>query len=116
VREVRPQVMVGYNDFGGYGHPDHIRAALITKAAFERAADDPQPPLKLYEVARDWTGWRRSASVPKSAAPSVVATAARRDRRAAPRARAADGRDGRRQGPITTRVDVPTTSPPSTPR
>jgi N-acetyl-1-D-myo-inositol-2-amino-2-deoxy-alpha-D-glucopyranoside deacetylase len=50
VREVRPQVMVSYNDFGGYGHPDHIRAALITKAAFERAADDEQPPLKLYET------------------------------------------------------------------
>jgi N-acetyl-1-D-myo-inositol-2-amino-2-deoxy-alpha-D-glucopyranoside deacetylase len=55
VGEVRPQVMVSYNDFGGYGHPDHIRAALITKAAFERASDEPHPPLKLYEVARDWT-------------------------------------------------------------
>lgn len=50
VREVRPQVMVSYNDFGGYGHPDHIRAALITKAAFERAAGEDQPPLKLYET------------------------------------------------------------------
>jgi LmbE family N-acetylglucosaminyl deacetylase len=46
VREVRPQVMVGYNDFGGYGHPDHIRAALTCKAAFERAGaegGDPAP-------------------------------------------------------------------------
>jgi N-acetyl-1-D-myo-inositol-2-amino-2-deoxy-alpha-D-glucopyranoside deacetylase len=50
VRDVRPQVMVSYNDFGGYGHPDHIRAALITKAAFERAANEEQPPLKLYET------------------------------------------------------------------
>jgi mycothiol conjugate amidase Mca len=58
VRDVGPQVMVGYNDFGGYGHPDHIRAALITKAAFEATADDPARvrPLKLYEVARNWTG------------------------------------------------------------
>lgn len=55
VRKTRPQVIVGYNDFGGYGHPDHIRSALIAKAAFELAADDPDPPLKLYEVARDWT-------------------------------------------------------------
>lgn len=56
VREVRPQVIVGYNDFGSYGHPDHIRAALIAKAAFERAADLPEPPLKLYEVGggRRW--------------------------------------------------------------
>jgi N-acetyl-1-D-myo-inositol-2-amino-2-deoxy-alpha-D-glucopyranoside deacetylase len=55
VREVRPQVIVGYNDFGGYGHPDHIRSGLIAKAAFERAADGPEAPAKLYEVARDWT-------------------------------------------------------------
>jgi N-acetyl-1-D-myo-inositol-2-amino-2-deoxy-alpha-D-glucopyranoside deacetylase len=55
VREVQPQVIVGYNDFGGYGHPDHIRSALIAKAAFERSAGDPAPPAKLYEVARDWT-------------------------------------------------------------
>jgi len=56
VNDVRPQVIVGYNDFGGYGHPDHIRAALIAKAAFERAADLDGPPLKLYEVAggRRW--------------------------------------------------------------
>ena len=27
VRDVQPDVIVGYNDFGGYGHPDHIRAA-----------------------------------------------------------------------------------------
>jgi N-acetyl-1-D-myo-inositol-2-amino-2-deoxy-alpha-D-glucopyranoside deacetylase len=56
VHEVRPQVIVGYNDFGSYGHPDHIRAALVAKAAFERAAGLPDLPLKLYEVAggRRW--------------------------------------------------------------
>ena len=26
IREVRPQVLVTYNENGGYGHPDHIRA------------------------------------------------------------------------------------------
>ena len=57
VREMRPQVMVGYNDFGGYGHPDHIRSALICKAAFERsvAEDGDLAPVKLYETA----GWNR---------------------------------------------------------
>ena len=64
VREYRPQVMVGYNDFGGYGHPDHIRAALITKAAFERAAGESDPPLKLYETAG---GSRRREEVMKRA-------------------------------------------------
>jgi N-acetyl-1-D-myo-inositol-2-amino-2-deoxy-alpha-D-glucopyranoside deacetylase len=33
VAEVRPQVMVSYDAFGGYGHPDHIRAHEITRAA-----------------------------------------------------------------------------------
>src|SRR5579859_7411343 len=32
VRRYRPQVLVSYNDFGGYGHPDHIKAYLITRA------------------------------------------------------------------------------------
>ncbi|QKV78308.1 N-acetyl-1-D-myo-inositol-2-amino-2-deoxy-alpha-D-glucopyranoside deacetylase [Amycolatopsis sp. Hca4] len=31
--EVRPQVVVTYDAFGGYGHPDHIRAHDITMAA-----------------------------------------------------------------------------------
>ena len=29
IREVRPQVMVTYDDFGGYGHPDHIQAHRV---------------------------------------------------------------------------------------
>jgi N-acetyl-1-D-myo-inositol-2-amino-2-deoxy-alpha-D-glucopyranoside deacetylase len=66
VREVRPQVMVSYNDFGGYGHPDHIRAALTCKAAFERslAEDGDAAPLKLYETA---TNFRRDEEVMKRA-------------------------------------------------
>jgi N-acetyl-1-D-myo-inositol-2-amino-2-deoxy-alpha-D-glucopyranoside deacetylase len=35
--EVRPQVVVTYDSFGGYGHPDHIRAHEITMAAAPRA-------------------------------------------------------------------------------
>jgi N-acetyl-1-D-myo-inositol-2-amino-2-deoxy-alpha-D-glucopyranoside deacetylase len=31
--EVRPEVLVTYNSFGGYGHPDHIRAHEVTMAA-----------------------------------------------------------------------------------
>ncbi|MEC3982543.1 N-acetyl-1-D-myo-inositol-2-amino-2-deoxy-alpha-D-glucopyranoside deacetylase [Amycolatopsis sp. H20-H5] len=36
--ELRPQVVVTYDAFGGYGHPDHIRAHEITMAAASRAA------------------------------------------------------------------------------
>jgi N-acetyl-1-D-myo-inositol-2-amino-2-deoxy-alpha-D-glucopyranoside deacetylase len=35
--EFRPQVVVTYDAFGGYGHPDHIRAHEITMAAAPRA-------------------------------------------------------------------------------
>jgi N-acetyl-1-D-myo-inositol-2-amino-2-deoxy-alpha-D-glucopyranoside deacetylase len=67
VRLERPHVIVGYNDFGGYGHPDHIRAAQIAKGAFARSGDPawypeqldgadglrPWQPLKLYESVLD---------------------------------------------------------------
>ncbi|GAA4546263.1 N-acetyl-1-D-myo-inositol-2-amino-2-deoxy-alpha-D-glucopyranoside deacetylase [Amycolatopsis samaneae] len=36
--EVAPQVVVTYDAFGGYGHPDHVRAHEITMAAATRAA------------------------------------------------------------------------------
>jgi N-acetyl-1-D-myo-inositol-2-amino-2-deoxy-alpha-D-glucopyranoside deacetylase len=39
VREVRPQVVVTYDENGGYGHPDHIQAHRVTVAAVDAAAD-----------------------------------------------------------------------------
>jgi N-acetyl-1-D-myo-inositol-2-amino-2-deoxy-alpha-D-glucopyranoside deacetylase len=37
IREVRPQVMISYDDNGFYGHPDHIQAHRVAKRAFELA-------------------------------------------------------------------------------
>lgn len=37
IDELRPQVVVTYDDFGGYGHPDHIRAHQVTMAAAPQA-------------------------------------------------------------------------------
>jgi len=59
MREVRPQAVVTYNEFGGYGHPDHIQAHRVTVAAFAAAGDpgrfpeagDPWQPSKLYYTA-----------------------------------------------------------------
>lgn len=59
LREVRPQVTVTYNEFGFYGHPDHIMANKVTLAAVEAAADparypqtgDPWRVAKLYYTA-----------------------------------------------------------------
>lgn len=56
VREVRPQVVAGYDEDGGYGHPDHIRAHEVMVAAVDAAADrayrpdlgEPWPVSKVY--------------------------------------------------------------------
>lgn len=37
MREVRPQVLVTYDDFGGYGHPDHIQAHRVAMYAAQLA-------------------------------------------------------------------------------
>jgi len=39
LREVRPQVVVTYDDNGGYGHPDHIQAHRVTMRAVDAAAE-----------------------------------------------------------------------------
>jgi N-acetyl-1-D-myo-inositol-2-amino-2-deoxy-alpha-D-glucopyranoside deacetylase len=38
IREVKPQVAVTYDDFGGYGHPDHIQAHRVLTYALSLAA------------------------------------------------------------------------------
>jgi N-acetyl-1-D-myo-inositol-2-amino-2-deoxy-alpha-D-glucopyranoside deacetylase len=38
IREVRPQVLVTYDENGGYGHPDHIMTHRVAMAAVDRAA------------------------------------------------------------------------------
>jgi LmbE family N-acetylglucosaminyl deacetylase len=56
IREEHPQVVVTYDERGGYGHPDHIRAHQVAVAAFEAAADAHRfpssgvafAPAKLY--------------------------------------------------------------------
>lgn len=38
IREVRPQVMITYDEFGAYGHPDHIQAHRVATYAAALAA------------------------------------------------------------------------------
>ncbi|NQU37143.1 MAG: N-acetyl-1-D-myo-inositol-2-amino-2-deoxy-alpha-D-glucopyranoside deacetylase, partial [Actinobacteria bacterium] len=38
IREQRPQVLITYDDFGGYGHPDHIQAHRTAMYAAQLAA------------------------------------------------------------------------------
>ena len=56
IREVRPQVLVTYDEIGGYGHPDHIMAHRVAMAAAERAAQpggdgEPWTITKIYWAA-----------------------------------------------------------------
>lgn len=58
IREERPQVVVTYDENGGYGHPDHIMAHRVAVGAFHAAGDlarypeagPPWQPAKLYYV------------------------------------------------------------------
>ena len=40
ILEVKPQVLVTYDDMGGYGHPDHIQAHRVAMRAAELAAPE----------------------------------------------------------------------------
>jgi N-acetyl-1-D-myo-inositol-2-amino-2-deoxy-alpha-D-glucopyranoside deacetylase len=61
VREVRPQVVVTYDDNGGYGHPDHIQAHRVTVAAVERAGDPSYGEGEAWAVGKlYWAAISRS--------------------------------------------------------
>ena len=47
IRRYQPDVITTYNDFGGYGHPDHIRTHDVTVRAFPRAGDPAWYPEQL---------------------------------------------------------------------
>jgi N-acetyl-1-D-myo-inositol-2-amino-2-deoxy-alpha-D-glucopyranoside deacetylase len=51
VREVRPQVVVTYEPGGGYGHPDHVQAHLVTMRGIE-LAEKPGPGGDAWSVAK----------------------------------------------------------------
>ncbi len=65
IRKHQPEVMVVYDPFGGYGHPDHINVHRVGVAAFYQCrdlarfpladGDEEWQPQKLY-----WTAWPRS--------------------------------------------------------
>jgi mycothiol S-conjugate amidase len=50
IRELRPQVLVTYDENGGYPHPDHIRTHELSMYAFAAAADGERYP----ELGEPW--------------------------------------------------------------
>jgi N-acetyl-1-D-myo-inositol-2-amino-2-deoxy-alpha-D-glucopyranoside deacetylase len=62
IRDRQPQVMISYDDFGGYGHPDHIKAHQIAMRAAELAADPAYGSSEPWEVSKIyWSAIPRSA-------------------------------------------------------
>ena len=63
IREVRPQVVVTYDEFGGYGHPDHIQAHRVATYGVALAAvSSYRPDLgPAWDVPKMyWTAMPRS--------------------------------------------------------
>jgi LmbE family N-acetylglucosaminyl deacetylase len=58
MRETRPDVVVTYDEGGGYGHPDHIMTNRVTVATFEHARLESWGPSKLYYSARSREGFK----------------------------------------------------------
>lgn len=50
IRDRRPQVVVTYNPFGGYGHPDHVQANRVTMYAATLAS----APAHAPELGEPW--------------------------------------------------------------
>ena len=110
MRAEQPQVVVTYDERGGYGHPDHIRAHQVAVAAFEASGDATRfpaagaawAPAKLY-----YSVFPRSAMlrfVERLRAAGIEPPFARAT--AAPAAEGADPPFGVDDDKVTTTVDV----------
>ncbi|MBA3030351.1 MAG: hypothetical protein FP816_16285 [Desulfobacteraceae bacterium] len=51
IREIRPHVLVTYNERGGYGHPDHVMTHRVTVLAFDKSGD---PGYKGFDNGNAW--------------------------------------------------------------
>jgi LmbE family N-acetylglucosaminyl deacetylase len=81
LRELRPQVVLTFDPFGGYGHPDHIAIGQLTAGAVVAAATgdhgggDPHQVQKLYYMAwtdRVWSAYQEVFKVLSSTVDGVV--------------------------------------------
>ena len=62
IRKLRPHVVVTYDPNGGYGHPDHIQAHVVTTAAVSAAGSSDDYPGQPWSVPKFyWTVIARSA-------------------------------------------------------
>ena len=55
IRAIKPQVVITFNPYGGYGHPDHIACHHATLAAFEASGN---PTLFPEQIAAGLPAWQ----------------------------------------------------------
>lgn len=55
MRALRPQVVLTFNPYGGYGHPDHIAIHHAARAAFAAAGDPSAYPEQISAGLDAWT-------------------------------------------------------------
>lgn len=63
IRELRPVVVVTYDDNGGYGHPDHIQTHRVTMRAIDLAGDPSRPNIEGQPWSTPSVFW---TAVPRS--------------------------------------------------
>ena len=107
IREVRPQVLVTYDQFGGYGHPDHIQAHRVAMYAAQLAAvpsyrldlGEPHDIAKVYWTAMSESRMRENLRQLRESGDTetFAGHGARRQAAAVRHARRADQRPGRRR-------------------
>jgi LmbE family N-acetylglucosaminyl deacetylase len=54
IRALRPQVLLTFNAYGGYGHPDHIYLHYAARTAFAAAPDPARFPAQLAAGLAPW--------------------------------------------------------------
>ncbi len=77
IRRVRPHVIVTFDPFGAYGHPDHIAISQLTAAAIARAADSHCVSKFYYFVngERKWAAYQAAFKTLTSTVDGVVRAA-----------------------------------------
>lgn len=61
IRRFKPQVLITYDEIGGYGHPDHIQAHRVSMRAAELAADANHGTTAPWNISKIY--WN---TIPKS--------------------------------------------------
>ena len=88
INEVKPHVMITYDEFGGYGHPDHIQAHRVAMAAAEKSEWEiakiywnvtPRSVIqegidKMKELGSDFFGAEKAEDLPFCKDDSFVTT------------------------------------------